>query len=187
MLGEPTNDLDTDTLAALEDLLDTWPGTLVVVSHDRYLIERVTDDVVAVFGDGRITHLPGGVDEYLRRRQVGGAGRLVPEASTPLAGPGTAAPSGASRAGVQDASLGVAGVDGGPSAGELRVLRKELQRLERQLESLRRKESNLHDRLATLGADYAAAAEADRELRAVTGELADVEERWLTVAERIEG
>ena len=68
VLDEPTNDLDTDTLAALEDLLDSWPGTLLVVSHDRYLIERVADTVVALFGDGRITHLPGGVEEYLRRR-----------------------------------------------------------------------------------------------------------------------
>ena len=68
VLDEPTNDLDTDTLAALEDLLDSWPGTLLVVSHDRYLIERVADSVVALLGDGKITHLPGGVDEYLRRR-----------------------------------------------------------------------------------------------------------------------
>ncbi len=89
VLDEPTNDLDTDTLAALEDLLDAWPGTLIVVSHDRYLIERVTDDVVALLGDGRITHLPGGIDEYLRRRAAaresgpapagsGAAGRVCP-------------------------------------------------------------------------------------------------------------
>ena len=68
LLDEPTNDLDVDTLAHLEDLLDGWPGTLVVVSHDRYLVERVCDTVVALLGDGRITHLPGGIDEYLARR-----------------------------------------------------------------------------------------------------------------------
>ena len=67
LLDEPTNDLDIDTLAALEDLLDTWPGTLIVASHDRYLVERVTDTVYAMFGDGRLTNLPGGVDEYLGR------------------------------------------------------------------------------------------------------------------------
>jgi ATP-binding cassette subfamily F protein uup len=67
LLDEPTNDLDTDTLAALEDLLDTWPGTLIVASHDRYLVERVADTVYGMFGDGRLTHLPGGVDEYLAR------------------------------------------------------------------------------------------------------------------------
>ena len=65
LLDEPTNDLDTDTLASLEDLLDTWPGTMVIASHDRYLVERVCDTVYAVFGDGRLTHLPGGIDEYL--------------------------------------------------------------------------------------------------------------------------
>src|SRR5439155_25832055 len=67
LLDEPTNDLDTDTLAALEDLLDSWPGTLIVASHDRYLVERVTDTAYALFGDGALTHVPGGVDEYLAR------------------------------------------------------------------------------------------------------------------------
>jgi ABC transport system ATP-binding/permease protein len=76
LLDEPTNDLDIDTLAALEDLLDTWPGTLIVASHDRYLVERVADTVVGLFGDGRLTHLPGGVDEYLGRVA------LTPEART---------------------------------------------------------------------------------------------------------
>ncbi len=70
LLDEPTNDLDTDTLAALEDLLDTWPGTLIVASHDRYLVERVTDTAYALFGDGGLSHLPGGVDEYLSRVSV---------------------------------------------------------------------------------------------------------------------
>ena len=78
VLDEPTNDLDTDMLAALEDLLDAWPGTLVVVSHDRYLMERVTDEQFAVV-DGGLRHLPGGVDEYVRlsrerRTTSGGVG-----------------------------------------------------------------------------------------------------------------
>jgi ATP-binding cassette subfamily F protein uup len=68
LLDEPTNDLDTDTLAALEDLLDSWAGTLVVVSHDRYLIERICDSTVALLGDGSLAALPGGIDEYLARR-----------------------------------------------------------------------------------------------------------------------
>lgn len=68
LLDEPTNDLDIDTLQQLEDLLDGWPGSLVVVSHDRYFVDRVCDTVVALFGDGRITQLPGGIDEYLDRR-----------------------------------------------------------------------------------------------------------------------
>jgi ABC transport system ATP-binding/permease protein len=72
LLDEPTNDLDTDTLAALEDLLDSWAGTLVVVSHDRYLIERVCDSTVALLGDGSLAALPGGVEEYLARRAAMG-------------------------------------------------------------------------------------------------------------------
>ena len=67
ILDEPTNDLDTDMLAVIEDLLDSWPGTLIVVSHDRYFLERVTDQQYAILG-GRLRHLPGGVDEYLRLR-----------------------------------------------------------------------------------------------------------------------
>ncbi|HEX3336735.1 MAG TPA: ABC-F family ATP-binding cassette domain-containing protein [Jatrophihabitans sp.] len=73
LLDEPTNDLDTDTLAALEDLLDGWPGTIVVVSHDRYLLERVCDTTVALLGDGSLAALPGGVEEYLARRRAAAA------------------------------------------------------------------------------------------------------------------
>ena len=92
LLDEPTNDLDVDTLANLEDLLDGWPGTLVVVSHDRYLTERVCDTVVALFGDGRITHLPGGIEEYMSRRAASGdtSGSLS-VASAPSANAGAAA------------------------------------------------------------------------------------------------
>src|SRR5215212_4492839 len=68
LLDEPTNDLDVDTLTALEDLLDGWAGTLVVVSHDRYALERMCDRQLALLGDGRLRDLPGGVDEYLRLR-----------------------------------------------------------------------------------------------------------------------
>ena len=78
LLDEPTNDLDTDTLAALEDLLDSWPGTLVVVSHDRYLIERVCDSTVALLGDGSLAALPGGIEEYLQRRSAA-ASAAAPE------------------------------------------------------------------------------------------------------------
>ncbi|HEX7661900.1 MAG TPA: ABC-F family ATP-binding cassette domain-containing protein, partial [Pseudonocardiaceae bacterium] len=84
LLDEPTNDLDIDTLQQLEDLLDSWPGTMVVISHDRYLVERVCDTVVALFGDGRVTDLPGGIDEYLRRLgEQRAAAQAAPAASTP--------------------------------------------------------------------------------------------------------
>jgi ATPase subunit of ABC transporter with duplicated ATPase domains len=82
ILDEPTNDVDIEMLSATEDLLDSWPGTLIVVSHDRYLLERVTDQQYAIF-DGRLRHLPGGVDEYLRINFGGRRARLMPAALPP--------------------------------------------------------------------------------------------------------
>jgi ATPase subunit of ABC transporter with duplicated ATPase domains len=157
LLDEPTNDLDTDTLASLEDLLDTWPGTMVIASHDRYLIERVCDTVYAMFGDGRLTHLPGGVDEYLAR---------VAQPATVDAP--TAAPSAQTR-----------------PAAELRAGRKELERLERQLGKLDQREQTLHDQMAEHATDYAKVAALDEDLRALLEERARVEEEWLTVAEAL--
>ena len=166
VLDEPTNDLDTDTLSALEDLLDSWPGTLIVVSHDRYLIERVADTVVALFGDGRITHLPGGVEEYLRRR-------AAEQATTPTT-------TAVSRS--EPAAAAAAPAD----PNRQRALRKELQRLERRMESLQRKETVLHDQLAAAGADYAAAAEISVQLKALQAEVGDLEAEWLVAAEDLE-
>ena len=79
ILDEPTNDLDTDMLAQVEDLLDSWPGTLIVVSHDRYLLERTTDMQYALLGDGALRHLPRGVDQYLELRKSGGSQVQAPE------------------------------------------------------------------------------------------------------------
>ncbi|MBM9468640.1 ABC-F family ATP-binding cassette domain-containing protein [Nakamurella leprariae] len=166
VLDEPTNDLDTDTLAALEDLLDGWPGTLLVVSHDRYLLERVTDDVYGLLGDGRITHLIGGVPEYLTRRA-----RAIEQGTASV---GVTPPAAAVEQ--------VTAVD----AGQLRSWRKDLQRLERQQESLRRKQSQLHEKMAQVGSDFAAAATLDRELAEVSTALDEAELEWLEVAERIE-
>ena len=84
ILDEPTNDLDTDMLAQVEDLLDSWPGTLIVVSHDRYLLERVTDMQYALLGDGALRHLPRGVDQYLELRGTAGktpSAQTAPKAS----------------------------------------------------------------------------------------------------------
>ena len=80
LLDEPTNDVDTDMLTATEDLLDSWPGTLIVVSHDRYLLERITDQQYAIL-DGRLRHLPGGIDEYLRLATHSAAVQQPPAAS----------------------------------------------------------------------------------------------------------
>src|SRR5207253_8257498 len=94
LLDEPTNDLDVETLTELEDLLDGWPGSLVVVSHDRYFLERVTEHVVALLGDGKLAFLGGGVDEYLDRVR---AARSAPAGGGPPAGAPAASPQGAPK------------------------------------------------------------------------------------------
>ena len=164
LLDEPTNDLDIDTLQRLEDLLDGWPGTLVVVSHDRYLIERACDIVVALFGDGRITHLPGGIEEYLARR--------------------SALPSEGPAAGPPDTQTGRATPT---SSADRRDAQKEARRLERRLELLSTREGELHTALAEAATDGPRLLELDAELRALVAERARVEEEWLLNAELAEG
>jgi ATP-binding cassette subfamily F protein uup len=167
LLDEPTNDLDIETLTELEDLLDGWPGTLVVVSHDRYFLERVTEHVVALLGDGKLSFLGGGVDEYLDRVR---AARRAPSPRSPAAAP----PSAGSAAG------------GRPSAAEERTARKELQRLERQLDRLSAREADLSAELAANATDYEKLTVLGAELKATQAEKADLEERWLTVAADLE-
>ena len=157
LLDEPTNDLDIDTLAALEDLLDGWPGTLLVASHDRYLIERVCDTVVALYGDGTLRDLPGGVDEYL-------ASLAAPAA---VSAPAPARPA--------------------SEAADLRTAKKELARLERQLGRLEQREADLHDQLAAHATDYEKVAALDADLRAAQAERARTEDAWLVLAERVGG
>ncbi|BCJ66277.1 ABC-F family ATP-binding cassette domain-containing protein [Polymorphospora rubra] len=178
LFDEPTNDLDTDTLAALEDLLDSWPGTVVVASHDRYLIERVTDVAYGMFGDGRLVHLPGGVDEYLAR-VTGPTGKAPGTAGGGRAADGAGRPAGGGTA--------EAGAPGAPglSAAEVRTARKELTRLERQVAKLEQKEAGLHEQLAANATDYAKVAELDAQLRAVTADREAVEESWLALAEQL--
>jgi ABC transport system ATP-binding/permease protein len=154
LLDEPTNDLDIDTLQQLEDLLDSWAGTMVVVSHDRYLVERVCDRVVALLGDGRITHLVGGIEEYLKRL----------DATQPTA---TAAPA---PTVISDAA-------------EQRNARKALARLERRLETLHTQIARLNEAMADAGADADRLTELDARLRTVRAEQDDVEEQWLAAAE----
>ncbi|TNH29866.1 ABC-F family ATP-binding cassette domain-containing protein [Micromonospora orduensis] len=164
LFDEPTNDLDTDTLAALEDLLDSWPGTIIVASHDRYLIERVTDTAYGMFGDGRLVHLPGGVDEYLAR-------------TAERAGPGRAGPAPTAASGEPTAT--------GMSAAEVRQARKELTRLERQLGKLDQREATLLDQLAADATDYARVAELDTQLKDLRAERERIEETWMTLAEEL--
>jgi ATP-binding cassette subfamily F protein uup len=172
LLDEPTNDLDIDTLTELEDLLDGFGGSIVVVSHDRYFLERVTDHVLALVG-ARLIFLAGGVDEYLERLDAGTAGKPgAPPAPVP-ARPDVAA--GGQSAGGQSA--------GSLSAGDLREARKELARLDRQLERLTGRESELHEALAEAAADYARLLELGEELRGLQAERAALEDRWLLLAE----
>ena len=175
ILDEPTNDMDTDMLAAIEDLLDTWPGTLLVVSHDRYLLERVTDHQYAVL-DGRLRHLPGGVDEYLRLRR-----REAAETSGSPDAVATATSGGPSGT-VAESSAGSAPSRSAGSAQD-RQDRKEVARLERQIERLSGREADLERQMVE------AAAEPDR-LLVLSSEHAEVvaerdrlEERWLELAD----
>ncbi len=169
LLDEPTNDLDVDTLSRLEDLLDGWAGTLVVVSHDRYLVERACDTVVALLGDGKLTHLPGGIEEYLARRAA--AGRQVSGLS--------AAPSSDSAATARPAASA-------SSAVEQRAARKEAARLERRMTALSRREKQLHEDLAAAATDPTRLLELDAELKVVLAEQSDVEHQWLEAAEQAE-
>ena len=164
ILDEPTNDLDIDTLTALEDLLDGFPGTVLVVSHDRYFVDRVCDTVVALMGDGSLAQLPGGVEEYLRRRAAG-------EATLP----------GASTAAVGSSSAPVV------SAADSRAARKEVSRLERRMLKLDGDEKKLHQQLADAAGDFGRAAELDTQLRAVQAEKEQVENDWLAATEIAEG
>ncbi|MGY1738333.1 ABC-F family ATP-binding cassette domain-containing protein [Geodermatophilus sp. SYSU D00684] len=170
LLDEPTNDLDIDTLTQLEDLLDSFPGTVLVVSHDRYFVDRVCDSVVALMGDGSLAALPGGVEEYLARRAAGEA--ALPSAGSGLAPAGGAAP---------------AAAPAGPSAGEVRAARKEAARLERRLEKLGAEEERLHAELAAAATDHARVMELDGRLRTLLAEKDQVETDWLAAAELAEG
>jgi ATP-binding cassette subfamily F protein uup len=161
ILDEPSNDLDTDMLAALEDLLDSWPGTLLVVSHDRYLIERVTDLQYAI-ENGTLRHLPGGVDEYLRRRAT------MRDAAPP------------------ESAVAPASALDGLSGADRRAVEKEFGAIDRQLAKLADRIAAKHDELAAHDqSDYAGVGRLTADLQALESELAALEERWLEVGESL--
>ena len=163
VLDEPTNDVDTDMLTATEDLLDSWPGTLIVVSHDRYLLERVTDQQYAIL-DGRLRHLPGGVDEYLK---------LAAEAR---------------RASTSRPSTTGPEVPAGTLSGvELRSAQKELAAVDRRLARLAEQiEAKHHELAAHDQSDHVGLAALTRQLRALEDEVAEAENQWLTLSEVVE-
>ncbi|MFF1646323.1 ABC-F family ATP-binding cassette domain-containing protein [Streptomyces sp. NPDC058240] len=162
-LDEPTNDLDIETLTQLEDLLDGWPGSMIVISHDRFFIERTTDRVMALLGDRTLRMLPRGIDEYLERRQ------RMEEAATPSAAPAAAKENAAPAAAVS------------PQAA--RAAKKELQKVERQLDKMSTRETTLHAQIAEHATDFEKVAKLDAELRELVSERDELEMRWLELAE----
>jgi ATPase subunit of ABC transporter with duplicated ATPase domains len=172
ILDEPTNDLDTDMLAAMEDLLDSWPGTLIVVSHDRYFLERVTDQQYAIL-DRRLRHLPGGVDQYLELR----AAQDRASSSAPTSSAGGASPPEPVR-GQEAPAL---------SGAERRAAEKELSAVERKMERLQADIAKSRDGLADLDqADYQLLNVEMAKITAFEDEVAQLEERWLELGEQLD-
>ncbi|MCD6638335.1 MAG: ATP-binding cassette domain-containing protein, partial [Nocardioides sp.] len=175
LLDEPTNDLDIDTLNVLEDFLDAWPGTLIVVSHDRYFLERVTDSVWALLGDGQVSMLPRGVDEYLERRAV-----LVQQASSD-ASSGPAAMGADAHDGSEATSAKAR-----PGSSEDRAARKVLARVEKQLERIAAQEAELHAKMEANLTDYDLLAQVGGQLGALADEKEALELEWLEASEVVE-
>ena len=161
LLDEPTNDVETDMLAATEDLLDSWPGTLIVVSHDRYLLERVTDQQYAIL-DGRLRHLPGGIDEYLRLASEATVERAAPAAARSPESPQM-------------------------SGAELRAAEKELGAIDRRLARLADQIAAKHRELADHDqSDHVGIARLTEQLRDLEGGVTELENRWMEVSEILE-
>lgn len=166
VLDEPTNDVDHEMLTAMEDLLDSWPGTLIVVSHDRYLLERVTDQQYAIL-DENLRHVPGGVDEYLRLRQE----------QVKTAGAADAPADAARTSVISDRAL---------SGAELRAVQKELAATERKIEKLDQRIKSLHQDMASHDqTDFEGLSELTGELHRVSEEKDVLEEHWLELGERL--
>jgi ATP-binding cassette subfamily F protein uup len=175
MLDEPSNDLDIDTLTAMEDVLDGWAGTLLVVSHDRYLLERMTDRQVALLGDGSLRDLPGGVEEYLRLRQ-----------DMAFAGPGTSAASTSAPVGAPVS--GVAGSGGSSfTPAQVREARKTLARVEKALERLHTQQGRLHEQMAASATDPDELGRLTAQAADLTAREGALETEWLEASEVAEG
>lgn len=186
ILDEPTNDVDAQMLTAVEDLLDSWPGTLLVVSHDRYLMERVTDQQYAVVG-GRLRHLPGGVDEYLR---------LIDDEDGAVLAHKNDAGSGAASVGASRGQQSEPGRQSGAgphsnasalSGAQRHALGKEANALERRLEKLAAQIEQLQTQMGEHDpGDYQGLAELNSQLQVLQGEAEEVELQWLDISEQLE-
>ncbi|HEY9424583.1 MAG TPA: ABC-F family ATP-binding cassette domain-containing protein [Microterricola sp.] len=185
ILDEPTNDLDTDMLAAMEDLLDSFPGTLLVVSHDRYLIERVTDQQYAVT-EGHFRHLPGGVEQYIemRKKQVAADADNVGFASV-VGGSDSGASTGSSSGGAAAKTAPKKPAIGG---AELRNAQKELASIDRKLAKWQQQIVELHEKLAVHDqSDYDGLGALTAQLQKLERDVVENEARWVEVSELIEG
>ena len=166
ILDEPGNDLDTDMLAIVEDLLDGWPGTLILVTHDRFLMERVTDQQFALI-NGHLRHVPGGVDEYLRLAEHAGVVRNDSSAAAPSKKQAPAQPTGLSNA-------------------ERQRLKKEVSSIERRLASKRERAEQLKASMAEVDpTDYQALEARQQEIDAAFAEVDELETAWLEASERL--
>ena len=161
LLDEPTNDLDIDTLQELESLLDNWAGTLVVISHDRYLIERIADSTWALFGDGKLTNLPKGIDDYLKRRHAIAARTSVPEPKPESEKP--------------------------RSGSEMRRLSKEMAAVERKIAKTRDQLAAVEDDMATHATDMDQLVTLGAQADELKHQLDELETRWLELGEQLEG
>jgi ATPase subunit of ABC transporter with duplicated ATPase domains len=174
ILDEPTNDLDIETLTSMEDVLDGWAGTLLVVSHDRYLLERMCDRQVALLGDGAIRDLPGGVEQYLLLRHGLRASATASGASV------------GSRVSVRAGGPAGAGDRNSRQSGaDLREAKKDLNRIDRQLAKLSAHEDRIHADMAAKAADHSAVLALNDALRAIVAERETLELEWLSLAETI--
>jgi ATPase subunit of ABC transporter with duplicated ATPase domains len=180
MLDEPTNDLDIETLTSLEDVLDGWAGTLLVVSHDRYLLERVCDRQVALLGDGKVRELPGGVEQYLELRATTPDARQVASAAAASAAASAAAAAADAQA---PSATTPAAATRTVTAAEEREARKTMNRVDRSLSKLADREAKVHAAMAEAAADHAKVLELNRDLRAIIDEREALELEWLEAAE----
>ena len=195
IMDEPGNDLDTDMLAVMEDLLDTWPGTLIVVSHDRYLLERVTDQQFALIG-GKVRHLPGGVQDYLDMVEDLKNGKGLPEDKAGFAGTGgSSAKRGAQGKGSAAESLPQStSSEGTQDSAEPKLsgkafheASKRVNAIERKLAKLEEQKSDLEAQMASHDpSDYEGLNKLNEQLTAVNGESDDLEAEWLELSEQLE-
>ena len=193
IMDEPGNDLDTDMLAVMEDLLDTWPGTLIVVSHDRYLLERVTDQQFALIG-GKIRHLPGGVQDYLDMTEA------IKNGKDPFADEKTGKAGKASKGGNDAASASVVGdsssvsADGDSAAAAPKLTGKAFHEASKRVSAIERKLAKLEEQKADLEAqmaahdpsDYEGLGKLNEQLQAVTDESESLEMEWMELSEQLE-